>query len=120
MKGRGEKIAAQVQESGSKRERGGQAPRGGPGPGGGTPGVREGPAPQPLAIPVPEVLSGGTERPGGMSRLGCGAEGPRGGMGVLGRGPGEGTAGSWERGRGDIAVGGGGLGEDPGREFMGM
>lgn len=56
MKGRGEKIAAQVQESGSKREHGGQAPRGGPRPGGRTPGVTEGPAqqpPPPIPIPVP-------------------------------------------------------------------
>lgn len=59
MKGRGEKIAAQVQESGSKREHRGQAPRGGPGPGDKTPGVREGPAQQPLPVPIPvsRVLS---------------------------------------------------------------
>lgn len=53
MKGRGKKIAAQVQESGSKREHRGQAPRGGPGPGDKTPGVREGPAQQPLPVPTP-------------------------------------------------------------------
>lgn len=102
MKGRGKIIAAQVQESGSKREHRSQTPQGGPSPGSRTPGVKESPAPQPLAVPIPKVLSRGTEQPNGMPCLGHGADRPWGSMGILGRGAGVGTTGPWKRRHGEV------------------